>query len=58
MNQEETSRRFYTPQHPFDGGLDLHARLLSVGLLDQSGAVLVPRHLQTAPETFLQAMAP
>jgi hypothetical protein len=58
MNQEATSRRFYTTQHPLYGGIDLHARLMSVCLLDHSGAVLVPRPRQTDPETFLTAIAP
>ena len=25
---EETSRRFYTTQHPYDGGIDLHTRTM------------------------------
>jgi transposase len=58
MNQEETSRRFYTTQHPFYCGIDLHARMMYVCLLDQSGEILVHRHMQTDPDTFLQAIAP
>ena len=58
MNQEETSRRFYTTQHPFSCGIDLHARLMYVCLLDQSGEILVHRHMKTDPETFLKAIAP
>jgi hypothetical protein len=58
MNQEETSRRLSTTPHPLSCGIALHARLRSVGLLDQRGAVLVHRPRQTDPETFLKAMAP
>ena len=58
MNQEETSRRLYTTPHPFYCGIDLHARLMYVCLLDQSGEVLVHRHMKTDPETFLKAIAP
>src|SRR5215475_8363198 len=58
MNQEETSRRFYTTQHPFSCGIDLHARLMYVCILDQSGEILVHRHMKTDPETFLKAIAP
>jgi hypothetical protein len=58
MNQEETSRRFDTTQHPFACGLDRHARLMDVCLRAQSGEVLGPRPLTTAPATFLPAMAP
>ena len=58
MNQEETSRRFYTTPHPFYCGIDLHARMMSVCLLDQRGEILVHRHMQTDPDTFLKALAP
>ena len=37
MNQEETSMRFYTTQHPFYCGIDLHARTMYVCILDQAG---------------------
>jgi transposase len=58
MNKEETSRRFYTTPHPFDCGIDLHARTLYIGILAQGGEVLVHRNMTTAPEAFLKAMAP
>ena len=58
MNQEETSRRFYTTQHPLYCGIDLHARMMDVCILDQSGASLVQRKMKTDPETFLKALAP
>src|SRR5262245_28924144 len=49
--------RFYTTQHPFYCGIDLHARTMYVCILDQSGEVLVHRHRQTDPETFLHVVA-
>jgi hypothetical protein len=58
MNQEETSRRFDTTQHPFYCGIAVHARTMSVGILDQRGAIGLHRHMQAAPETFLTALAP
>jgi hypothetical protein len=58
MHQEETSMRFYTTQHPFYCGIDLHARTMYVCLLDQRGELRVQRHMQTDPDTFLQAVAP
>src|SRR6266446_2980451 len=58
MNQEETSMRFYTTQHPFYCGIDLHARMMYVCLLDQSGEILVHRNMKTDPDTFLKAIAP
>jgi hypothetical protein len=50
--------RFYTTQHPFYCGIDLHARTMYVCILDQSGEVLVHRNMQTDPETFLHVVAP
>jgi hypothetical protein len=50
--------RFSTTQHPFYCGSDLHARRMSVCILHQDGALLLHRHLQARPETFLQAIAP
>ena len=56
--KEETSRRFYTTQHPFYCGIDLHARSMDVGVLSQDGDILVHRNMQAAPEPFLKAVAP
>ena len=50
--------RFYTKQHPFYCGIDLHARTMSLCLLHQDGAMLVPRNMPAGPEPFLQAVAP
>ncbi len=50
--------RFYNTQHQFYCGIDLHARAMYVCLLNQSGEILVHRHLQTTPETFLNVIAP
>jgi transposase len=50
--------RFYTTQHPFYCGIDLHARTLYLGILDQRGEVLVHRHMKTDPEAFLKTIAP
>ncbi len=50
--------RFYTQQHPFDCGIDLHARTMSLCILDQAGATLVHRHMPATPEALLKAIAP
>jgi predicted NBD/HSP70 family sugar kinase len=47
--------RFYTTQHPFYCGIDLHARMMYVCILDQSGEILVHRHMKTDPDTFLNS---
>jgi hypothetical protein len=51
-------RRFYTNQHHYDGGVDLHARSMDVCLVNHAGEILVHRHMQAAPEPFLTAVAP
>ena len=50
--------RFYTKQHPFYCGIDLHARTMSLCILHQDGAMLVHRHMPAGPDPFLQAVAP
>ena len=50
--------RFYTKQHPFYCGIDLHARSMYVCILNQEGEILLHRHMQASPETFLKAIAP
>jgi transposase len=50
--------RFYNTQHQFYCGIDLHARAMYVCILNQSGEILVHRHMQTNPETFLKVIAP
>ena len=50
--------RFYTNQHPFYCGIDLHARSMYVCLVSHAGEILLHRTMQTAPEPFLKAVAP
>ena len=50
--------RFYTQQHQYYCGVDLHARSMYVCLLNQAGDVLLHRNLRATPEAFLQAVAP
>jgi transposase len=50
--------RFYTHQHPFYCGIDLHARSMYVCIVSHEGAMLLHRHMQAAPEPFLKAVAP
>ena len=57
-NKEETSMRFYTTQHSFYCGIDLHARTMYLCILDQRGEVLVHRNMQTDPDAFLKTIAP
>ena len=50
--------RFYTKQHNAYGGIDLHARRMSVCLLRHEGESMLHHQMHTRPATFLQAMAP
>jgi transposase len=50
--------RFYTRQHRFYCGIDLHARTMHVCILDQGGNVVFDRNLPSRPDTFLRAVAP
>ena len=50
--------RFYTKQHPFYCGIDLHARTMSLCVLHQDGAILVHRNMPAGPAPFLTAVAP
>jgi hypothetical protein len=49
--------RFYTSQHQFYCGVDLHAMSLYLCIPDQSGAVLAHKNLPAHPEAFLQTVA-
>ena len=50
--------RFYTKQHRFYCGIDLHARTMYLCILNQAGETLVHRHMPAAPEPFLKTIAP
>jgi len=50
--------RFYTKQHPFYCGIDLHARTMDVCILDQAGETRLHRNMPATPEALLKAIAP
>jgi transposase len=50
--------RFYTQQHQFYCGIDLHARTMYVCILNHAGEILVHRDMKASPETVLKAIAP
>jgi len=50
--------RFYTTQHQFYCGIDLHARTMYACILDQHGEIRLHRNMPASPETFLKAIAP
>jgi hypothetical protein len=51
-------RRFYTNQHPFYCGIDLHARSMYVCILSHEGEIALHRNMKAAPAPFLKAVAP
>ncbi len=50
--------RFYTQQHRYYCGIDLHARSMYLCILDQAGQVLLHRNVRANPDAFLKAVAP
>jgi transposase len=50
--------RFYTQQHQFYCGIDLHARTMYLCIVHQDGEILVHRNMPAGPEPFLKAVAP
>jgi hypothetical protein len=41
---------FYTKQHPYYCGIDLHARTMYVCIIDQTGKTLVHRNLRASAD--------
>src|SRR5437660_12706568 len=50
--------RFYTKQHPFYCGIDLHARTMYVCILSQDGEVVLHRNMPASPDALRKAIAP
>jgi transposase len=50
--------RFYTRQHKYYCGIDLHARSMFVCVLDREGKIVVQRNLPTDSERFLKLIEP
>ncbi len=50
--------RFYTKQHKTYCGIDLHARTMSICILNGNGAIMVHQHCTASPETLLKVLAP
>jgi transposase len=50
--------RFYTKQHEFYCGIDLHAKTMYLCIINQEGDILLHRNMRTDPEVFQRAIAP
>ena len=49
--------KFYTKQHKYYCGIDLHARKMYVCIIDQKGKVKVHKNIKTDPELFLKLIS-
>jgi transposase len=50
--------RFYTKQHHYYCGIDLHARTMYGCIMDRDGEIMVHRNLKASPEALLKVIAP
>jgi transposase len=50
--------RFYTKQHPFYCGIDLHARTMYLCILNHAGEIVLHKNMKCDPKLFLAAIAP
>src|SRR5881398_1574002 len=54
----ETMMRFYNQQHRFYCGVDLHARTLSLCILDTEGTAVFHDTIAASPAALLKAVQP
>jgi len=50
--------KFYTKQHKFYCGIDLHTKKMYVCILDAEGQIRLHQNIRTDPEAFLSTLAP
>ena len=50
--------RFYTQQHQFYCGIDLHARTMYVCIMNQAGTIIVHKNIPSKPDSFLRIIEP
>jgi predicted NBD/HSP70 family sugar kinase len=50
--------QFYTKQHKFYCGIDLHTKKMYVCILDEQGEIREHRNMDTDADTFLNTIAP
>jgi hypothetical protein len=50
--------RFYTIQHKFSCGIDLHVDWMDVCVLNAEGEVCMHKNIRTDPKAFLQVLQP
>lgn len=50
--------KFYTKQHKYYCGIDLHARNMYICILDESGEIMLHKNLKTSRDLFLKVIEP
>ena len=50
--------KFYTKQHKFYCGVDLHAKTMYLCILDSEGKIVLHRNIKSKPEVFLKTIEP
>ena len=50
--------RFYTKQHDYYCGIDLHTNKMYLCILDREGKTVLHRNMKTKPGTFLRTIKP
>jgi transposase len=56
LNHGGSLMRFYSQQHKFYCGIDLHARSMYLCILDQDGNILLHKNIHAQPDPFLEAI--
>ena len=56
--KERDHMKFYTKQHMYYCGIDLHARTMYICIMDQQGNVLVHKNIKAQPTPFLDTIEP
>ena len=50
--------KFYTKQHKYHCGIDLHTKMMFVCILDQKANILIHKNIPTDAQTFLDLIHP
>jgi hypothetical protein len=56
--KQRSSMNFYNNTHPYYCGIDLHALLLYVCIIDEHCEILVHKKIQGSPEQLLSLLQP
>ena len=50
--------RFYTKQHQYTCGIDLHTKSMYIGIIDKTGNILLHKNISIDPASLLQIIKP